>query len=97
EAVRVHMGALMQQGLAKDMEDAYQQAIWANPQVREKVLAEQTAAADAKRLAEAKAKAEAGRKVQAVRGAPPVSNGVQGASGNRSIRQEIEAAIAALS
>ena len=62
EDVRVHMAALMRQGLAKDMSDAYEQAVYANPTVRAKVLADQRAAEEAKRMEEAKAAAEKARK-----------------------------------
>jgi hypothetical protein len=38
DAVRVHMGALMAQGLAADLKDAYDQAVMANPTTRAQVL-----------------------------------------------------------
>lgn len=56
EAVKAHMGALLANGAAKDMQDAYDQACWANPEVRATLLHEQ----EAKRRAEqAKVTAEA--------------------------------------
>lgn len=42
-AIRVKMGHLLQSGQATDMEDAYQQAIWATPDIRSKLLAAQSA------------------------------------------------------
>lgn len=45
EHVQGHMAALLQAGIAKDMPDAYEQAVMANPQTRALVLAEQQAAA----------------------------------------------------
>lgn len=39
--VAVEMGALLQAGRAKDMQDAYDKAIWSNPEVRAKLLARQ--------------------------------------------------------
>lgn len=48
EAVQARMGALLANGAAKDMQDAYDQACWANPEVRATLLQEQ----EAKRRAE---------------------------------------------
>lgn len=62
DAVKVHMGALMQAGLAKDMSDAYDQAVMAHPEIRATVLNEQ----ESKRREEAAAKAAAARKAGAV-------------------------------
>jgi hypothetical protein len=42
-AVSVHMGALMQAGQAADMEQAYEMAVWARPDLRAQLLAEQQA------------------------------------------------------
>lgn len=55
EAVRYKMGALIQNGLAKDIQDAYDQAVFADPTTRALVLQEQRAGEDAK-AAEARAK-----------------------------------------
>ena len=41
ETVKAHMGALMNAGAAKDMEDAYSQAVWANPELRNQLLEEE--------------------------------------------------------
>jgi hypothetical protein len=62
EAVRGHMSALLQAGQAKDLPDAYEQAIYANPTTRAAVLAEQQAA----QRAEAAVKAEAAKKAASV-------------------------------
>lgn len=43
ESVKGHIAALLQAGQAKDLTDAYEQAIYANPQTRALVLAEQQA------------------------------------------------------
>lgn len=72
EAVREDMAALIESGRAKDLEEAYNKAIWGHPEVRISLLAEQEqerakkAAADA-----AKARAAAGANVTR-RGTPPV-------------------------
>lgn len=41
EAVKLHMAALLQAGQAKDLNDAYEQAIYANPTTRAAVLQQQ--------------------------------------------------------
>lgn len=41
EKVRVTMGQLIQSGAAEGLEDAYQKAIWANPETREQLVREQ--------------------------------------------------------
>lgn len=66
EAVREHMAALLQSGLAKDLPDAYQQAVYANPTIRARVLAEQQAKAEADRKAEALKKAQAAKQAASV-------------------------------
>jgi hypothetical protein len=60
-AVRDHMAALLQGGQAKDLPDAYAQAVWANPQTREALLAKQrdTERAEATRKANEAKKAAA--------------------------------------
>lgn len=54
ENVRAHMSALLQGGRVKGLQDAYEQATWANPEVRQQLLAQQAKEAEAKRLEEAK-------------------------------------------
>lgn len=80
EAVRSDMAALLQAGIAQNLEDAYERAIYANPAVRAQVLAEQQAKADEARKAEAAQKAQAARKAAAVnmprRGLMPVAKPV---------------------
>ena len=63
ESVRGYMAALVQAGHARDLPDAYEQAIYANPATRAAVLAEQQAAA----------RAEAAKKAQAARAASSVN------------------------
>jgi len=71
EAVRYEMGLLLKEGIANDMEDAYQRAIWANPSIRSTLTAEQTQADQTKRVAEAAAKVQQARKAgSSVVGAP---------------------------
>lgn len=51
--VAVEMGALMSAGRANSMQDAYDKAIWANPEIRAKLLAKQQA--DQQKIAAEKA------------------------------------------
>lgn len=62
EAVQAHMGALLQNGAAKDLQDAYDQACWAIPEVRATLLGQQ----EAKRREEAAAKVAAAKKAAVV-------------------------------
>lgn len=75
EQVREDMAALLQAGRAKDLSDAYEQAVWANPQTRAAMLAKQQAEVAAK--VEAERKAQEAKKANAVnvprRGSVPAS------------------------
>lgn len=57
DAVRTHMAALVRSGAASTLADAYDQAVYANPETRKAVLEAQSKADEAKRDAERKAKA----------------------------------------
>lgn len=83
EAVKAHMAALLRGNAAKDLQDAYDQAVYANPQTRSTLLQQQqTDAAEEKRLAQ-KAKAEAAKKAgSSIKGGPGM-----GASKNPTIQQ----------
>lgn len=50
--VKVHMGRLISAGAAKDMQDAYDQATWANPVIRQQLLEAQSEAAKATQAAQ---------------------------------------------
>lgn len=63
ESVKGHMAALLQAGQANDLASAYEQAIYANPQTRALVIAEQQNAA----------RAEAAKKAQAAKVASSVN------------------------
>lgn len=73
EVVRPHMAALLQAGLAKDMQDAYEQAVNANPTTRAAVIAEQQAAIRADQAAKAQAAKAAASINTKVRPAMPVA------------------------
>ena len=62
DTVRPHMSALMQSGAATSLQDAYDQAVWANPTVREQILATKQTEAEAKRKSDAAAAAAKAKK-----------------------------------
>jgi hypothetical protein len=65
------MAALLREGAAKGLQDAYDQAVWARPDTRATLLAQQRAEEEQKRRTEAKAKAEAAkRKSVSITGGP---------------------------
>lgn len=66
EAVRLDMAALIESGRAKDLQDAYDKATWANPEVRATLIAKQQEA-ERKRAAE---KAAAAKKAASTNVAP---------------------------
>ncbi len=95
ETVKAHMAALLREGAAKDLQDAYDQAVWANPETRATLLAQQRADEEQKRKAEAQAKAVlAKRKNVSITGGPG-SSAPSSAPVGRSIREELEAAVVA--
>lgn len=75
EEVRPLMGKLMASGAAESLQDAYDQAIWANPTIRERILQDQRKADEDKRQAEAKKRADDAKRV-----APLNQRSSQGAS-----------------
>lgn len=66
EEVRNEMAGLLQAGLAPDLKTAYDMAIYANPTIRARVLAEQQAKVEEQRKAEAIARARDAKKAAAV-------------------------------
>jgi hypothetical protein len=63
DTVRAEMAALMQSGRAKNLQEAYDYACWANPETRSTLLAKQEAEKEAKRKAEIEAKKRAAMSV----------------------------------
>lgn len=63
DEVKADMGLLIQSGRAKDLSEAYEMAMYANKDVRAKVLEEQRKQEEAKRIEEAKAAAAKAAKV----------------------------------
>lgn len=81
------MAGLIQSGHAKDLEDAYEQAKWADPQIREKLLAEQTRQATQQTEKQRKEKAQ-----KAKQASTPASTGTTGEAKEepKDLRTELE-------
>lgn len=95
EQVKGHMAALLSAGQAKDLQDAYDQAVWARPDVRSSLLAEQQRTAEEKRAADMKAKADAARRAGgSVTGSPGLGHSADPKAGQRSLREELAASFA---
>lgn len=97
EQVKPLMGSLLVNGQARDMQEAYDMACHANPDVRSTILSRQTAEAEAKRAAEAQAKADAKRRASgSVRGSPgaPVTTATTPAQ-DLSLRDQLRASLRA--
>lgn len=90
EQVKPHMAALLSNNLAKDMQDAYDQAVWARPDLRQTVLAAHQQTAQQAQVTQAQARAAAARKAAgSVAGSPGTSIPV--AAPDRSLRDELRA------
>lgn len=97
EAVKAHMAALLKEGLAEDLQDAYDQAVYARPDIRSTLLQSLQQDTEAKQIAEKKAKAEAARKASgSVTGSPGVSVPVNGTVSDRSLRDDLRANLRAV-
>lgn len=95
EAVKPAMAALLSGGQAKDLQEAYEMALWSRPDTRSSLIAQQQQAAEAKRVADAKAKADAARRAGgSVIGSPGIGQTTDPRAGNRSIGDELRAAMA---
>ena len=77
EAVRADMAALMQGGRAKTLQEAYDQAVYANPTTRSLVMEESRRAAEAQQAAE---RAKAVEEAKRIRATNVVSDGSVGAA-----------------
>lgn len=91
EKVKPVMAALLTSGQAKDMQDAYDKACFADPEIRSVRLAEEEKAKEAKRIAEAKAKADKARNASvSVKGRTGL-NGSEPPAPKRSLREDLRA------
>lgn len=97
ENVREKMAALIQTGAAKDLPDAYQQATWADPEIRPLLLKQQAEAQAAQTAEAARAKAAQARRASgSVTGSPaPGASPARGSQNpNASLRDDLTAAFA---
>ncbi len=92
KAVSAHMGALMQAGQAETMEQAYEMAVWARPELRTQLLAAQTA--QQTQTQQTRQRTEKARaKAVSVRGGPGGYT-APNPNPNASVRESLEAAMA---
>lgn len=95
DTVRDRMAKLLEAGAADSLQDAYDQAVWADPNIRSTLLAERQKEAAAQAAAKAQAEAEAKKRAAvSVSGAPGGAT-PSAADPNRSLRDEIAAQMAA--
>jgi hypothetical protein len=66
EAVGQHMAGLIKAGLAADLQQAYEQAIYMQPEVRQQVISAQQTEAQRKQIEEAKQKAAKAKQLASV-------------------------------
>lgn len=91
ETVKELMGSLLQTGQAKDLQDAYDKAIWANPEIRSTLTAAQIAEVEQKRIGQNQAQTGAARWASgSITGAPGGAK-PNGAIVERSLGDEIRA------
>lgn len=81
ETVRHEMGKLIEAGISTTLQDAYERAVWARPEIRQRIQEDQRKAEEAKRLEDqrksvAAAKARAGSVKSNPTAAPKVSGDV---------------------
>ncbi|GAA0696337.1 hypothetical protein ISN75_06825 [Dyella marensis] len=94
ERVRPRMAMLIQSGMASTMDEAYQQAVWADAELRSTMLEERQKAAEQAKRAEADARAKAARAAGgSVRGSPAIGSTATG-DANLSLRDELKAQFA---
>jgi len=97
ETVKAHMAALLKSGLAQDLEDAYGQAVYANPNTRSTLLSPPVPQGDNRqRVAERQVRVDAARKAgSSIKGSPGATAPKNGKIVMPDLRSEIKAAFAA--
>ena len=91
--VRVHMGALMRAGAASSLQDAYDQACRAHPEISRILLQQAEASAEQQRLAAAREKAERARAASgSITGSPTGAVTNSSVNQNGSLADDIRAA-----
>ncbi len=94
EQVRELMGVLLESGKAADLEDAYNRAIYADPEIRSSLLTAQSQEQSGKRLTELKATTERAKSAAvSVTGGPGSSRPLNGAGSVGSIEDDLRAAM----
>ncbi|KKB61545.1 hypothetical protein WM40_22660 [Robbsia andropogonis] len=92
DQVREHMGVLIANNLASNLEQAYEQACYANPEVRSMLEQRSAAAAEAKRQEDARVKANAKRRAgSSINGSPGANVPSPAGNQNLSLRDELRA------
>lgn len=95
ENVKPHMASLLRSGQADTLQDAYNQAVWASPETRPLMLAQEQKAAQASVLKAAQDKArQAGQASGSLNGSAS-GNAVAASTGN-SIEDDVRAAMASI-
>lgn len=98
EKVRQLMGIYLENGQAQDLNEAYDKAIWATPEIRTTLTAAQTQQAQAQRLSQSQAATEAARRAAgSVSGGPGGAKAPNGSSSERSLEDELRANLRAAS
>ncbi len=96
EAVKADMAALLRGGIVTTLQDAYDRAVYANPQTRSTLLQQQSVETEEKRLADKKARAEQARKAgSSLKGAPGIAATKNGKIVQPDLRSELRAQFAA--
>lgn len=95
ENVKPQMAALLRDGQAQDLKGAYDQAIWANPETRGLMLAEQQKQAQASVLKAAQDKAKAAGLASGSLNGSASGNAMPASTGN-SIEDDVRAAMASI-
>lgn len=94
DQVRTHMGVLLENGIATDLEDAYNRAVYADPEIRSTLIAANQQAEAGQRLSEQKARTEAARRAGgSVSGGPGGAKALNGAGRDVPLDETIRAAI----
>lgn len=90
--VKVHMGQLLSAGAAKNLDEAYEQATWANPTIRAHLLGQQQEETKKQQAADvAKAKAAS---AASLRGSPLPGGGQAAGQNSNSVLDDVRAAVA---
>jgi hypothetical protein len=94
ETVRELMGVLLESGKANGLDDAYEMAVYANPDIRSTLVAAQSQQGQEKRVAEAKARTDAARRAGgSLTGGPGAMKALNGSGADVPIEETIRAAL----